>query len=669
MSDAHVHDYFGAHEHSVKHQTGRASLLLVGTLMGGVLIVSSFLAGWFFKDPLYGQIVAGVGAVLLTLPIVVHSVKHLMHGHMHMDELVAVALVAAIAIEEYQTAGVVAFFFHISILIEQRTALGARASIESLIKLTPTRAHLIAEDGTETQVDARQLQPGQIIRVRPGDNVPADGEVLSGESSISEANITGESMPVDKRPGDEVFSGTSNISGALDIRVSRAGADTTLGRVQNLILQAEQTKIPVMRLIDRFAGWYTPVVLMLAAVVLIFTGQWDRAITMLVVACPCAIILATPTAMVASLACAARLGILIKSVGDLENARRITAIIFDKTGTLTTGKLAVTRLRPAPNVEPAELLTTAASAEQLSKHPVAQAITSVAREARLDLNRPDEFNEISGVGVEATISGKKIFVGRRRLMERNNIDVSFTNQPEYNEPEGLSTLYVAVDGRCLGWIGFEDRTRSEARQAMDDLRHAGVKRLLMVTGDRWGVARRVAAEMGCSDVQAEVLPQQKLELVDTLKREGHSVAVVGDGVNDAPALAAGDLGVAMGAAGSDVAINSASIALMNNDLSRLPFIVRLSRETIKVVWQNLIFGIVFIVALFALAGLGLVGAVLGVILHTGGSALVVFNSARLVRFGEYMHHETAAREPERKLPRTDDAPDARTDEGHIATSV
>jgi Cd2+/Zn2+-exporting ATPase len=368
----------------------------------------------------------------------------------------------------------------------------------------------------------------------------------------------------------------------------------------------------------------------------------DRAISMLVVACPCALVLATPTAMVAALSCAARLGILIKNVVNLEFARNLTAMVFDKTGTLTTGELSVTRMMPAPGVEGAELLKAAATAEQLSKHPVARAVVEVARRARVALERPTDFEETMGR------NGAMLRVGRAAWLKESGVDMSLLENPEYQEAEGLSMLYVARDNRLLGWIGLEDRTRDEARAAIDELRAEGIRQVTMVTGDRWSVARRVAAEMGCTDVQAEVLPEEKLLLVESLKRAGRKVAVIGDGVNDAPALAAGDLGIAMGAAGSDVAINSASIALMNNDLSRLPFILRLSRATMRVIWQNLVFGMLFIVILFVAAGFGQLPAMLAAFLHTIASALVIFNSARLVRFGEDLDRRKAARRAARE---------------------
>lgn len=642
---------------SVEAQTGRVSFLMLATMVGGTLILASFLTGFFFEDSLrdgsgglrnpHADFIALVGAVLLGLPLVWQSIVHLYRGESHMDELVAMAVIAAIALEQYQMAGIVAFFMIIANLIETRTALGARAAIAGLVRLTPQEAHRVTDDGQEEMVKAADLRRGDIIRVRPGDNIAADGEIILGESSINQANVTGESLAVDKQPGDEVFGGTNNLTGALDIRVTKVGAETALGRVQSLILEAERTKIPLMRLIDRYAGWYTPTVLMLAAMVWFFAEDksegMTRAIAMLVAGCPCALVLATPTAMVAALSCAARLGILVKNVIHLEYARSLTAVVFDKTGTLTTGELSLTQMKPAPGIDGADLLRAAASAEQMSKHPVAQALVATARRAKLPLTRPTDFQEAIGRGVVAKVDGDNIMVGRSTWLKDKGADMSLLDDPDFQEAEGLSMLYVTRDNRCIGWVGLEDKTRPEARDAIDELRKLGIKNLTMVTGDKWSVARRVAAEMGCTDVHAEVLPEEKLKLVDEMKKRGHHVCVIGDGVNDAPALAAGNLGIAMGAAGSDVAINSASIALMNNDLSRIPFLVRLSRQSNRVVTQNLIFGVVFILVVMPLAVTGTLTAIPAALLHTLASAVVIFNSARLVRFGEELSpHPTPA---------------------------
>jgi Cd2+/Zn2+-exporting ATPase len=397
-----------------------------------------------------------------------------------------------------------------------------------------------------------------------------------------------------------------------------------------------------MRLIDRYVIWYTPVVLMLAGLVLFFTKDDNgiqRAIAMLVASCPCALIMATPTAMVAGLSCAARLGILIKDVAHLESAGRLTAVVFDKTGTLTTGVLSVARLVPVDGVDGAHLLGIAAAAEQLSNHPAARALQEVAREANLATDKPESFEEVPGKGVVARLREtgasrpSEILVGRETFLNERGVNTSQLAKASA-EAEGMSQLFVAQDGRLVGMIGLEDRTRSAARQAVEDLRNIGMRRVAMLTGDRQAVARRVAAEMACTEYKADCLPQEKLDLVNSMRGQGHRVMVIGDGVNDAPALAAGDLGVAMGAAGSDVAINSASIALLNNDLTRIPFLIRLSRATRRVVVQNLVFGVLFVVTVMALGAFDVIQPMAAAFLHFSSSLIVVFNSARLVRFGE-----------------------------------
>jgi Cd2+/Zn2+-exporting ATPase len=645
---AHEHLNLKGHELSEHERTRgrqfRVSMALLGTLAGGVLLLDSAVAPLFYgRGSAVAQLCAMVGAALLAAPVVWHAIRCMFRGHMHMDELVALAIVAAFATGQYLEAGLIAFIMLLGELMETRTALGARASIELLIKLTPTVANLVTEDGSEQEVKVSDLVCGNRVRVRPGDNVPADGEIIDGVSSVNEATITGESLPVDKVPGMQVFAGTTNLTGAMVIRVTKAGQDTTLGKVQSLIMAAEKTRLPITRIIDEYVQWYIPTILMVTLIIWFFTKDINRSIAALVISCPCALILATPTAMVAALSAAARLGVLIKNVSLLEVAGRITAIVFDKTGTLTTGQLYVTKLEPAPGVEPARMLSLASSAERMSKHPAARALNRLAKEANVALLDPENFQETPGKGVSARVDGSRVLVGRDTFLREHRIDISNVRDPSLHEEQGFSTLYVACDNRCIGWVGMQDKTRPEARKAVAELFDAKVKRVTMLTGDRSEVANRVSAELGCTDFKAHCLPQDKLAIVERIRRDGHTVAVVGDGINDAPALAAGDLGIAMGAAGSDVAINSASIALMSDDLRRLPFLVRLSRKTRTVINQNLFFGIIFIIVGVGAAAAGKVPIVLAAVLHFAGSVIVIFNSARLVRFGEELDahlHET-----------------------------
>ena len=444
-------------------------------VVGVVFVLNAFIVDWWFEQ---GGTVASasafIGAIVLGYPIVVTAVKDLRVGRWNsMNELVAIAVLAAFASGNYKVAGVVAFFMLTGELIETRTAEGARASIESLIKLTPTKARRIKKDGNEEEVAAKDLAVGDVIRIRPGDNVAADGVIVNGQGSFNQATITGESLPVDKKSGDEVFAGTQNLTGVLEIKVSRAGTDTTLGRVRELILAAEKTKLPIMKIVDQYMSFYTPLVLVIGALVWAFTHDLYRVISVFVVACPCAFILATPTAMVAALSAAARLGILIKNVADIEAAAKINAFIFDKTGTLTTGQLAVSRLAPVGETKPAELLQFAASAEKYSNHPTAKALAQLANEAGVSLIEPKDFTETAGRGVKAQVNGSTVLVGRAQWLKDKGVTENFFKSVDLNEAEGWSLIFVAHNGKCVGWVGLQDQTRAEAKEALAELKEAG----------------------------------------------------------------------------------------------------------------------------------------------------------------------------------------------------
>lgn len=623
--------------HNKAEQIGRghrpAASLLTVTLTGAAFLVGSFLAPRLFpSDPLAAELAAAAGAVILLLPILRSAFLDLVRGEMHMNELVALAVLAAMAQGDYQTAGIVSFIMLISLVIETRTAAGAHAALEGLIRLTPSTARRLPASGTvpnETsfeEVPVGQLTPGDRIRLLPGDYVPADGIIETGRTTLNESTITGESLPQDKGPGDEVFAGTQNLTGRLDVRVTKVGPDTTLGRIRELILAAEQTRLPFMRIIDRYLGYYTPAVLMIAGLIWFFTGEAARVIALLVVACPCALILATPSAIVAALSAAARRGVLIRHVADLESASRLDAFVLDKTGTLTTGRLGVARLAPRENGSPSVLLQTAAIAEQFSSHPAARAMVNLARETGLALPAPEDFHEEHGMGVRARWEGQVILAGRREWLRANGIpDADDTAEPEY------SVIHVARDGHYLGWIGLQDEIRPDAAESVAALRRLRIERIAMVTGDRASVAHRVAEQIGCPETRPACLPQEKVAFVTGMRSEGYRVAFVGDGVNDAPALAASDIGIAMGAAGSDVALHSATIALMRNDLRLLPFVLCLSRATRKIIHQNLGAGLLFIGGGVVLSSMGWLNPIVAALLHHAGALGVILNSARLVR--------------------------------------
>ena len=626
----------------------RPEMMRLGVaLLGGILVLNSYLAHVLFKDsvdPVARDMSAFLGAIMLSLPIFFEAVRDLMKGKVHMNELVGLALLAAFASGEYRTAGAVAFFMLITITIEKRTAIGAEAAIEAVVRLTPRQARRLRKDGSEEEVDAlNDLQAGDLCRVRPGENFPADGVIIKGATTVNQASITGESLPADKNVESEVYAGTQNLTGLVDYRVTRVGKDTTLGKVRNLIADAERSRTPIMRMIDNYVGYYTPTILMIAALVWFITGKMDRVIAVLVMSVPAALVIATPSAVIAAIAAASRLGVLIKDVSHIELAARIRAIIFDKTGTLTEGKLEVARLEPVEGVELSELLQYATSAEHHSNHPAAEAMRKLATEASVSLKVPEKYEEVAGRGVKAIFNGRECLVGRASWLESLSVNIASVSETLTDgERQGMSVVCVALAGKLLGWVGLRDAVRPVTAEAISMLKELGVARCCMVTGDNERVAQAVAGQIGVTEVKAGCLPEQKEAYVHELKKEGLLVAVVGDGVNDAPALAAGDIGIAMGAFGSDIAVQSATVALMNNDLRRIPFLIGLARKTRVLMNQNLAIGLGFIIVGVYLATLGHITPVGAALLHSISSLFVIFNSARLVRSGESMQNTESA---------------------------
>ncbi len=606
-------------------------------ILGGIFVLNSYLAQTFFRsiiDPFAITLSALLGALMLCLPIFIAAVRDLLQGKVYMNELVALALIAAMAHGDYRMAGAVAFFMLVTITIERRTARGAEASIEAIVRLTPRQARRLV-DGKEERVDALELAVDDVVRVRPGENFPADGTIVNGSSTVNQASITGESLPVDKGVDQEVYAGTQNLTGLVEVRVTRVGTDTTLGKVKDLIVAAEKSRLPIMRMVDRYVGYYTPTILMTAALVWFFTKDLNRVIAVLVMSCPCALVIATPSAVIAAIAAASRLGILIKDVSHIELAAKVRAIVFDKTGTLTTGDLEVARLQPAPGVELSELLRTATTTEYHSNHPAAQAMKRLAQEAGIDWQDPEEYEEVAGRGVKATFEGQVCRVGRESWLRECGLDTEGTHEGlDSEEAQAMSIVFVAREDTVLGWIGLRDAIRPATPEAVSQLKEMGVKHCCMVTGDNETVAKLVAGKVGIAEVRAGCLPQEKAVFVEELKKEGYLVAVVGDGVNDGPALAAGNIGIAMGAIGSDVAVQSASVALMNNDLRRIPFFIGLARRTRLFMNQNLAMGLAFIALGLYFSSAGYITPVAAALLHSVSTLFILFNSARLVRAGE-----------------------------------
>ena len=532
--------------------------------------------------------------------------------------------------------------------LEERSVLGAQAAIEGLRKLQARRATLLTPEG-EREVDPQTLKPGDVVVLRPGDVIAADGEVLDGSSAVDQSSITGESAPEEIAPGGTVFAGSVNLTGLLRVRVTRTGSQTALGRVVELLHEAEQSKTPVLRLIEQYAGYYVPIILTVAAVVLFISRDLSRAIAVLVVGCPDALVLAGPSAMVAALAAASRLGILIKNTRFLESMADVDTVIFDKTGTLTLGRLELARAVPMNGYSAEELLNESLECAAVSRHPVSRAVVMAAESAGLAVepNRPGQRSEeIAGKGIRFTRNGEVRLLGRREWLIEEGIPL-----PENPDHAGPITWFGRIDTsngekapEAIGCLLLSDRPRPDAKEAVASLHSLGLQRSILLTGDRREVAEQIGRDLAIDKVVAEVLPEQKLEVVSQESDSGHVVMVVGDGVNDALALARGDVGIALGAGASDVALRSADVALLTHDLGRLPQAVRLSRRTRRAIHENILLGAGTSLIFVWLASIGLISPLLGALLHNVGAALVIFNSARLLGF------ESVKRNSFRSLP-------------------
>jgi Cd2+/Zn2+-exporting ATPase len=552
-----------------------------------------------------------------------------------MNQFIAVAILACLASGRYVTGAIVAIILLVGHIVEDRTLLGAMQAIDDLLVLTRRKARLILRDGGEEReemVDAEALREGDFIRIRPGDIVPADGAVEEGASTLDQANITGESLPVEAGKGTQIFAGTANLTGVLLVRVTQAGDATLLGRVHRIVEEAQATRAPILRITEEYARYYLPFILIVAGFVLFFTRDLERAISIFIVAIPCTFVMAGPTAMVAALAAASRLGILVKSVRFFEAANSVDTVVFDKTGTLTTGRLDVVEVRPRLGLDANTLLALAAGVERNSSHPIARALVHAAHERSIALPEAGDVEEIHGLGVAGRAGGHAIVVGRPAWLTRRGIEIGPAPSSATGNPSEHSDLHVAIDGLHAGSILFTDTVRNELRAVVEGLNGQGIDRCLMLTGDNSGAARTVATQVGIAEFEAGCLPEQKMEIVARLKSEGRSVLVVGDGVNDAPALAAGDLSIAMGALGSNVALQTADIAITSSDLRRINDFLALSDRTLRIINQNMFCGLIFVGIAVALSGIGLVPPIAAAFLHELGAFFVIFNSARLLRF-------------------------------------
>jgi len=553
--------------------------------------------------------------------------------------LMIVAAAGAIVLGQWSEGAAVIFLFAVAQTLEARTLERARSAIRALMDLTPNEA--IVRDGTmDRRVNVDALTPGAIIVVRPGDKVPLDGVVIHGESAVNQAPVTGESLPADKGPGDEVFAGTINGRGALEVRVTRARRDTTLARIIHLVERAQAQRAPSQTFVERFAAIYTPAVIGLAAVVavvppLVAAGEWHdwiyRALVLLVVSCPCALVISTPVSIVAALAGAARKGVLIKGGMHLERAGSIRCIAFDKTGTLTKGTPDVVDVISLNGASPSAIVRLALAVEQRSEHPIAQAILKYAQASGIQARPGEQVQSLAGRGAEGSVDGARVVLGNHRLFEERGLcSPSIHDQLDAISRDGRTAVFVASDGHPVGIITVADRPREGGKDAIDLLRRQGIESV-MLTGDNHATARAIAEQIGVDEFVAELLPADKVAAVEELRKRFGSVAMVGDGVNDAPALASADVGIAMGAAGSDAALETADVALMADELLKIPYAFRLSRATVRNIKTNLAISLVLKAGFVVAAVAGVATLWMAVVADTGASVIVIANALRLLR--------------------------------------
>lgn len=635
--DGHVHDEGMA---CCSHHNVKLERYMLLYLIGGVLLLSTVLTEWLLTDIVpttIAEIPAIIGALLLGFPLFVASVKELWKGHASTSTLCAIAILGSMAIHKYDVAGFLAFILLVADQFVRQRAWGAQRAIEDLVARTPDVARVV-RDGAETEVSLSQVKIGDVLRVRTGENLPVDGVVVVGRSTLDQAALTGEAIPHEVAPGDAVFAGTTNLSALIEIKATQVGGDTTIGKVTQLIREAESSKTQRQLMVEQVARFFVPVTLSVSFIVWFLnrdqTDAFMRALTTLVVACPSALLLASPLSVVAAFAAAARLGILVKKVNYLEEAASVDTVVMDKTGTITTGRFAVARLVPAAGVEGAELLAAAANGEQHSNHPLARSIMTTAKQARIEPDGTNEFEEVHGRGIRARTTMGEVCVGRSSWLTEVFPHITEQVTACTDRIEGMSGVHVVRDGRYLGVVALEDRVRSNSKAVISRLRELGVRRIDILTGDRLSVAERVGRNVGVDTIEAECLPEEKHEQIQTLVADGRRVMMVGDGINDGPSLAAADIGVAMGLSGSDIAANSAGVALMNDDLSRIPFLIELSRRTRTIVAQNIAVAILVAIVGLVLAATGSLGLIGAALYHVVGDVFVIANSFRLFRFGE-----------------------------------
>ena len=602
-------------------------------ISGSALLLSIFGVSPFPFD------MAWIAIILCGIPIILEAVIGLVTAFdIKADVLVSLALVASVIIREDFAAGEVAFIMQLGALLEDLTVAKARAGIEKLVHLTPRTARRISAAGNEASgaeeiIPAEQVQVGDMLRVLPGEAVPVDGVIVSGETSVNQAVMTGESLPVDKKPGDAVSSGTVNQFGAFEMRAEKVGEDSSIQRMIRLVQSADAGKAKIVGIADRWATWIVVIALTAAALTWLISGEIIRAVTILVVFCPCALVLATPTAIMAAIGNATKHGFLVREGDALERLSTVKRITFDKTGTLTYGTPQVTAVESIlPGLSTRELYAYAAGSELNSEHPLGKAVVRCYKEETNEALLPSsEFRMLPGRGVQAVINGRTVLAGNPGLLRDNHISLpnEVVNKSEMHLKEGCTVIYLAVDSICAGFIALADTLRKDASSTVDELKASGVTPVLL-TGDHENAAVHIARQLHIDEVHASCLPEDKLSWIDASQKNHFPVCMIGDGINDAPALKKALVGIAMGKAGSDIAVDAADIALVNDDIKELPHLLKLSRRMMNTIRVNLTFSMTLNFIAIILAITGILNPVVGALVHNAGSVLVIVNSAFLL---------------------------------------
>ena len=576
---------------------------------------------------------AWIAIILCGVPIVLEAVIGLItEFDIKADVLVSLALIASVCIGEDFAAGEVAFIMQLGALLEELTVARARAGIEKLVHLTPQTARVI-HDGNEETIPAEMVCVGDLIRVLPGETIPVDGVIVSGQTSINQAVMTGESLPVDKTVGDSVSSGTVNQFGAFEMEATKVGEDSSIQRMIRLVQSADAGKAKIVGFADRFATWVVIIALAATALTWVITGQIIRAVTILVVFCPCALVLATPTAIMAAIGNATKHGFLVREGDALERLAKAKIVAFDKTGTLTYGTPEVVAAASVTaSVSDDEIYRLTASAEQLSEHPLGRSIVRCyKKDGKAELSLAEDFQMIPGRGVAASIDGKRILAGNAELLKENGIAIAHTPDIEHYTEQGCTVTYVAVDGEFAGYTALSDTLRGDGAVMIGALDRLGVTPVLL-TGDHENAAKTIAGKLGITEVRANCLPEDKLTQIGSYQERGLPVCMIGDGINDAPALKRADVGIAMGKAGSDIAVDAADIALVDDEIKELPHLIALAKRMMTTIKLNMTFSMTLNFVAIALAIIGQIDPVIGALVHNAGSVLVIVNSALLLKW-------------------------------------